>query len=180
MYRGRNNGQGSNRDGVLFYNNWYFSGVDSLVFEHKENQEKMIDIDLLKNGLKRDEGFISHAYQDSRGYLTIGYGRLIDKNLGGGITKDEADLLLTNDIAGTIFELQDNFEWFKGLSPNRKIAIINMVFNLGMPRFKGFKKMIKAIEQGHYLRASTEALDSKWAKQVGERATHIAKIINEG
>ncbi len=41
--------------------------------------------------LRRDEGEVLHAYQDSLGYWTIGIGVLIDKRKGGGITKAESE-----------------------------------------------------------------------------------------
>ena len=50
--------------------------------------------------IKRHEGFVSNAYKDSLGYLTIGYGRLIDKSKGGGISETEAEYLLANDVNG--------------------------------------------------------------------------------
>ena len=135
----------------------------------------MIDITKLTNELRRDEDTILTPYYDSLGVLSIGTGR----NLERGISEDEADYMLQNDIQNTIKEL-DNYSWFEGLSPARKRAIINMYFNLGAIKFATFKKMIRAIEISHFDRASIEALDSKWASQVGQRALRIAKIIKTG
>ena len=137
----------------------------------------MIDIELLKNELKRDEGVKAKPYYDTVGKISIGVGRNLDDN---GISEDEIDMLLLNDIAGVMFDLQKNFTWYEGLSPNRKRAVINMAFNLGISRFKKFKRMIRAIEKGCFKRAATEALDSKWSKQVGDRALRIAKMIEKG
>ena len=41
--------------------------------------------------IKEHEGVVKHAYQDSRGYWTIGVGRLIDEKLKGGLSDDEID-----------------------------------------------------------------------------------------
>ena len=57
--------------------------------------------------------------------------------------------------------------------------MVNMVFNLGMPRLKKFKKMLAAIEAGDGEQAYVQALDSKWADQVKGRATRIAEIFRE-
>ena len=40
--------------------------------------------------------------------------------------------------------------------------------------------MIKALEEGDYKRASQEMLDSRWARQVGQRAEDLARMMEEG
>lgn len=123
------------------------------------------------------EGCVSHVYEDSEGYWTIGYGRMVDKRLGGGITEDEAHMLLVNDIRRTDTELRTAFRWYARLDDTRRAAIIDMAYNLGLPRLVGFSKMIAALEAGEFEEASREALDSKWARQVGKRAHDIANMI---
>lgn len=130
--------------------------------------------------LKRDEGVVLHAYKDSEGYLTIGVGRMIDAQLGGGITMDEAEQLLVGDILRCKQELDLNFPWWRDMSDARKRALINMCFNLGITRLKGFKKMLAALEGGQWEKAYQEALHSKWARQVGARANRIAQMFVEG
>ena len=51
-----------------------------------------MDDDLL-NLIRKHEGFRASAYRDTRGYLTIGYGRLIDARRGGGITRDRKSVV---------------------------------------------------------------------------------------
>ena len=63
--------------------------------------------------LERDEGRVLHAYQDSRGFWTIGIGRLIDKRKGGGISNEEADLLKRNDIARFKRDLDRVAPWWR-------------------------------------------------------------------
>lgn len=62
----------------------------------------------LTKQLRRDEGEVLSAYQDHLGYWTIGVGRLIDKRKGGGLTSEESDYLLGNDIDKRDKELQKN------------------------------------------------------------------------
>jgi lysozyme len=69
---------------------------------------------------------------------------------------------------------------FDALSDNRKIALSNMAYNLGLPRMKGFQKMLAAISRGDFKAASTEMLDSKWAQQVGDRAKRLAVMVDNG
>lgn len=134
----------------------------------------------LKEMLVRHEGEVNHAYPDSEGYITIGVGRLIDKRLDGGISHDEAMFLLDNDIQEVIKDCHNNFGWFSHLDDERKIVIINMVFNMGINRFKGFKKTIGYISNGEYSMAAEEMLDSKWADQVGKRAIELSHIMRDG
>lgn len=133
-------------------------------------------IDPIVADLKRDEGFVPHAYLDSEGYWTIGYGRLIDKRLGGGITETEAEFLLKNDLLDTRADLDRALPWWQGLPPPWQRGLVNMAFNLGLPRLRGFKKMLAALKAGDGERAAAEALDSKWAGQVGGRARCIAAL----
>lgn len=107
------------------------------------------------------------------GKLTIGVGRNLDEN---GISENEALILLANDIKRCEIEASQ-FAWFRYLSPVRQDVILCMLFNLGLPRFKGFKKMISAIQKGDYIEAADQMLDSKWAEQVGDRAETLATMM---
>jgi len=61
-----------------------------------------------------------------------------------------------------------------------KNALLNMCFNLGINRLLGFKKMVAALQEKNFTLAAKEALNSKWAEQVGERAKDIALMIRQG
>ena len=137
-------------------------------------------IEKLKQQLIRHEDEILHSYRDSEGYLTIGVGRLIDVRKGGKISHDEAMYLLDNDIKTVVGQCDREFDWFDDLDETRKIVILNMVFNMGMPNFKEFKKTITYIEAGNYFEASIEMLDSKWSGQVGKRAIELSDMMREG
>ncbi len=134
-------------------------------------------LELARYILQDHENFVSHAYEDSEGFLTIGYGRMIDKRLGGGIDQDEGDYLLERDLARSNTELRTAFPWFHHLDDRRRAALIDMHHNLGLPRLVGFSKMIAALDAGEFDEAAREALDSKWARQVGKRAHDIADMI---
>lgn len=130
--------------------------------------------------LKEHEGFVPHAYYDSLGYITIGYGRLIDKRKGGGISKFEAHELLDNDVRETMRSLDEHIPWWRSLDDPRQVAVVDMAFNLGVTGLMGFHNMLMALEQGQCEMAAREALNSLWAKQVGSRANEIAKILVDG
>lgn len=139
-----------------------------------------MDIEAVKATLKADEGFRSEAYQDHLGYWTIGYGRMVDGRLGGGITKAEAETLLENDIKSKARELDRAISWWRGLPSGVMEAVINMAFQMGVPRLSGFKKTLAALEAHDFETAANEALDSRWARQTPNRANRVADMIRQG
>ena len=130
--------------------------------------------------LKRHEGTETHAYECSEGKITVGVGRNIDQQGGMGLSDDEIDYLLQNDIERVIKELSSEYPWFNSLDDVRKDAIVDISFNLGQTRLRLFKRALAAMEAGDYTEASTEFLDSKWAKQVGGRALELTDMISSG
>ena len=134
-------------------------------------------VDDLLDDLKLDEGFRPSPYRDSVGKLTIGYGWNLDAR---PMRIQEAEVRLISDIAEAVAELTWAFPWFVGMSDNRKRALINMCFNMGMTKLRGFTKMIRALAREDYETAAAEALDSKWSAQVGARAQRIAELMRNG
>ena len=133
-----------------------------------------MNLERIKKQLKEHEGVRSKVYKCSMGIETIGVGR----NLRDvGLSDKEIDYLLHNDIVRVINELQDSFVWFYDLTDKRKEALVNMCFNLGINRLKGFKNMLGYMRVGNYDKAADEALDSLWSKQVGKRALIISDMI---
>ncbi len=127
--------------------------------------------------LKRDEGVVLTLYKCSAGKNTIGVGRNVDDR---GITEDESDYLLSNDIDLCVKELEGTFPWFQTLSDTRQRVMVNMCFNLGLSRLMGFRKFLAAMEAGEWETAGVEMLDSKWARQVGPRSTRLRDLVLEG
>lgn len=118
------------------------------------------------------------AYQDHLGFWTLGIGRLIDERKGGGLTDEEVNYLLQNDIARCHADLTRRMPGYIKLSPVRQRAILNMAFQLGVDGVLKFKKMIAALGRGDYATAEAEALDSKWAKaDTPQRARRVAKSL---
>jgi len=127
--------------------------------------------------LIRDEGVVSHAYQDSLGYWTIGVGHLIDKRKGGGLSDIIIRMILQNDINEVTTELDERLPWWRSLTEERQRVIVNMAFNLGVGGLLGFRKFLAALKVGNHEGAAIEMLDSLWATQVGDRATRLAGMI---
>jgi lysozyme len=125
--------------------------------------------------IKKCEGLRLQTYVDTTGKPTIGWGRNVRK----GISLDEAELMFQNDFKETVAELEA-CAWYRPLPEGVKTALINMNFNLGIAKLLRFTKMIAALTSKNYTLAAQEALDSKWATQVGDRAKDVAVMIREG
>ena len=131
----------------------------------------------LEQQLIQHEGLHLKPYHCPAGKLTIGVGRNLEAN---GISKHEAMTLLRNDITQTRFRLEKVIHSFQSLSDRRRMALTDMCFNLGLPRFLKFKKMLSALKAKDFERAADEMLDSRWANQVGQRAMTLATMMREG
>jgi len=130
---------------------------------------------LIEN-LKRHEGLRLKPYLCPEGKITIGFGRNLEDM---GISEKEAEMLLMSDIQRCYEEL-DVFSWFHDLDQVRQEAMVNMLFNLGLPTFLEFKRTLKFMAEGAYSQAAVEMLDSKWANQVGDRAKELAYMVETG
>lgn len=138
-----------------------------------------MNIELLKDELRADEGFVSHAYRDSLGYLTIGIGRLIDERRGGGISLEEAKYLLDNDIHNIMDTLDDEIPWWRNLSDPQQRALCNMAFQMGVGGLLSFQNMLVALKGGDLSTAHFEALNSLWARQTPSRARDVAALLRK-
>ncbi len=134
-----------------------------------------MNIDKVKEFILLNEGYRNKPYKDIYGNITIGIGR----NLTGKGLKDyEVEYLFQNDIDDAINDLvkifKDNFYLFP---EPIKIGLIDMMFNMGINRFKTFKKMIKALNEFDFEKASYEIENSKWCNQVKSRCNRVKKLF---
>lgn len=132
---------------------------------------------LLIKELKIDEGFMPHEYKDTLGYSTIGYGRLIDKRKGGGITEAEADYLLGNDVERVWEQLKKALPWVIDQPEGVQQALSMMAFQMGVKSVTGFSTTLKLIKEGKYSAAADNAMQSLWAKQTPNRAKKVTSLI---
>lgn len=130
--------------------------------------------------IKEDEGFSSHAYLCPSGFLTIGYGRNVDPNGGKGITEAEGQVLLSNDITECDDDLRRVFAAWDSFSLRRRATLLNLRFQLGPSRFRGFRKMIAAIEKGDWEQAASELRDSHMMTQAPRRTGRRANELEQG
>lgn len=133
--------------------------------------------DALISQLLSDEGLRLRPYRCTANKLTIGVGRNLDDV---GISKDEAMYLLANDIRRVYGQVTDALPWFVKLNDARQNVLLNMAFNLGVKGLLGFKQTLAFIQDGSYDSAASAMLQSKWARQVGNRAVRLAQIMRTG
>ena len=139
----------------------------------------------LEEMLTRHEGLRLHAYDDANGKtlktgdtlvgnLTIGIGRNLTS---GGLTQREVSTLLKNDIQRATKKAR-TYKWFDGLNTVRKAVIVSLIFNMGS--IDSFRKMRAAIAVKNWETGSVELLDSRYARQVGDRALVLAGLLRSG
>ena len=131
----------------------------------------------LAEQLKKHEGLRLKPYTDTVGKLTLGIGRNLEDK---GITEQEALFMLNNDVDYFYSKLCQSIGWMKTLDDARQNVLVNMAFNLGIAGLMTFKKMLLACEHGNFKIAATEMLSSKWAEQVGYRASELAEQMRTG
>lgn len=130
----------------------------------------------LARGLIRDhEGVRSLPYDDTVGVLTIGVGR----NLERGLSDDEIEYLFNNDLVEA-HRTASAYSYWTGLNTARRVALLDMAFQLGATRLSGFVRMHDFISQGNFNAAATECLASRYAVQVPNRARRVAMILRTG
>ena len=148
----------------------------------KEKEKRYAE---LSNQLFRHEGYRRFAYKCTANKLTIGIGRNIDQKGGTGISKDEAEYLLRNDIEEKTEKLAQRFPRLNKLDNVRQDVLINMVFNLGPNNQKTLKKTLEEVEKvldnkSEWKKVSEVMLSGAWAKQVKGRAKELANQMKTG
>lgn len=152
----------------------------------------MIDMNEKIQRLVMHEGMRLKPYYCTKGKQTIGVGRNLDDNplteeekrvcgdWEKGITKNAAFYLLRHDIERVEKECKKKIAFYELLDDERQYALLDMAFNLGIAGVLKFKKMLMAMACGYFEDAAKECLDSKYAKEVGQRAKRIAETIRTG
>ena len=141
--------------------------------------------DLLMEDLIDNEGLVLHAYLDTKKLVTIGIGTMIDKNRGGGITKEEAIYLAKNRLKKAAQQLDEHLPWWRELSLVRQRLMVELCYNMGIGSktsgLLSFVNTLPAIQRRDYLTAAKGFQNSKWARDVGPiRSGKMIKMLLEG
>ena len=143
-----------------------------------------MNIEALREQLKIDEGVKYEIYKDHLGYPTFGIGHLITEDDpehgepdGTEISEDRVNEIFESDVAKFVSEAKILFPDLDELPDVAQQVIVNMAFNMGRPRLSKFKNFIAGVNDRDWVRAAEEMMDSRWADQVGARATRLRNLI---
>ena len=143
--------------------------------------------DQLREMVKHNEGYRPQLYLDSIGNLTGGYGHHF--SIGSFLPDKACDVLFDHDIWSAKKDIQGfkRLTGVNGIGPVREAVLIDMLFNMGLPRVLNFKRMIKALRKADFVTASDEIKDSLYFKQHDKydpggphRANRNAWMMREG
>ena len=130
--------------------------------------------------LRRDEGVRSTLYRDELGNATVGVGH----NLSTPLSDRSIQVILEDDVAAIKSALDAACPWATSLDDSRYGALLNLAFNMGVggvhAGLLGFPRMLRAIQAQDWDTAARELLDSRYARQVGDRATRLAAQLQTG
>ena len=131
--------------------------------------------------LKTDEGVVYEIYHDHLGFATFGIGHLVVETdeeygweVGTPVSKERVEECFKRDLDVSIRECQLLYPeiWYDFPGEVQEI-LVNMMFNMGRPRLFKFKKMNAALEAGNWQEAAKEGRDSRWYRQVTNRAERL-------
>ncbi len=147
-------------------------------------RKPILPVRTLDDQLIRDEGWENKAYPDPLTFddpWTIGVGHT-GPEVHQGLEWDDiqVQVAFNEDILRHNRELVRKIPWCVELDHIRFCALLNMAFNMGIPKLSKFKKLLAALNAQDWPKAYSEALDSKWATQVGPRAQRLAKQFRDG
>ena len=138
--------------------------------------------------LKIDEGVVYEIYKDHLGYPTFGVGHLVlesdpehGQEVGTEVSEERVKECFEKDLDTAISECELLYEdgVFRDLPDEVQQILVNMMFNMGRTRLSKFKKMHGAILEGDWKTAAVEGRDSRWHKQVTNRAERLMKRLEE-
>ena len=145
-----------------------------------------MDINKLKETLKIDEGVVYEIYNDHLGYPTFGIGHLVLEgepehglSVGTPVTEERVDECFERDVEYVLNDCRVLHEDFDNYPEEVKQIIANMMFNMGRTRLTKFNKHNAALREGDWKTAAIEGRDSRWYKQVTNRAERLMKRLEE-
>ena len=136
--------------------------------------------DELAGSVKLSEGFRDHVYKDTEGFATIGWGHKVvyEDNFEEGktYTKEELQEVFDKDLNNAIGLARQLMEEndVRDLPTTAQHTLTEMCFQLGKSGVSKFRNMWKALQEGNFIGASYEMLDSKWNKQTPNRCKKLA------
>ena len=148
--------------------------------------EMFLDKEKLKETLKIDEGVVYEIYNDHLGYATFGIGHLVletdpehGQTVGTPVSEERVNECFEKDVQTVIEDCKKLHDGWDGYPQEVKQIIANMMFNMGLTRLSKFKNHNAALQSGNWKEAAKEGRDSRWYKQVTNRAERLMKRLEE-
>ena len=145
-----------------------------------------MDIQKFREELEYDEGCKYEIYNDHLGYPTFGIGHLVidsDPEYGEGVgtpvSEDRVISAFEKDVMGVVSDCERLYSDFERLPEDAQRIIANMMFNMGYTRLSKFKRMKRGVDVRDWNTAADEMVDSRWYKQVTNRAERLVKRMRE-
>lgn len=129
------------------------------------------------------EGCELHSYQDTTGVWTIGFGHTGPGVCSGLIwTPAQASAVLDQDLAVAESDAAHLIGITYGLiEPPRQAALIDLSFNLGLPKFSQFITFLDLAAARNWQEAAGDLLNNTaWAKELPRRAADDASLLTTG
>ena len=143
-----------------------------------------MDLQRLREDLETDEGVKYEIYLDHLGYPTFGIGHLIREDdpehgeaTGTEVSESRVAEAFEQDVQTVLSDCAKLYSDFEELPEEAQLVIANMMFNLGYPRLSAFKGMKAGVDARDWNRAADEMIDSRWYKQVTNRAQRLVDRI---
>ena len=143
-------------------------------------------IEIVKEDLVRHEGYVAEIYLCSEGYPTFGIGHMVNESdmeftwpVGTPVTDERILDVFHQDCDIAYSDACSLVLNFAGQAVDAQRVLVNMAFNLGRNRLSKFKNMLKYVNEGNYLMAANEMINSKWYSQVGRRSKELVDIMKE-
>jgi lysozyme len=145
-----------------------------------------LDINKLREQLIIDEGQVNEIYNDHLGYPTFGIGHLVLETdgehgspVGTPVPEERVIECFEKDVETVISDCKILHQGWDGYPEEAKQVIANMMFNMGRTRLSKFKKHNAALICGDWKAAAAEGRDSRWYRQVTNRAERLMSRLEE-
>jgi len=138
-----------------------------------------MNLQIIKDRIKKHEGYRDTIYADSLGYNTIGYGHLVIEDgfiPGVQYSKKELEQVFEKDFE-TAVQSAKKLVGDYDLNDDAFGVVIEMCFQLGLPRVLKFKFFLAALKMQDYQKAAEEMLLSKWHEQTSVRCEELTNIM---
>jgi len=141
-----------------------------------------MNLDKLREEIKYDEGSVNEIYLDHLGLATFGIGHLVTEwdeeygwEVGTPVSEDRCNEVFDSDIQIVLSDCQHLYPDFNDLPEEVQRIIANMMFNMGRPRLSKFKGMKAGVDARDWNKAADEMVDSRWYRQVTNRAERLVE-----